>query len=55
MFTKNNKIKIECEKDGKCNLCSRCIDCGFKRFATIDKKELSDLLKYLIWLLKGLI
>ena len=47
-FTKNNYIKVKCKIDGNINLYSRCIDCGFKKFETIDKEELSDLLKVLI-------
>ena len=27
------------------NLYSSCIDCGFKKFQNMDKKELSNLLK----------
>ena len=30
------------------NLFSRCTDCGFKKFATIDEEELSHLLESLI-------
>ena len=44
-FIKNNDFKIEQEIDGKFNLYSHCIDCGFKKFLTIDKEKLSDLLK----------
>ena len=44
MFTKIT-IKIKSEIDGKNNFYSRCIDCAFKKFETIDKEELSDLLK----------
>ena len=33
------------EIDEKVNLYSNCIDCGFKKFETINKEELSDLLK----------
>ena len=47
MFTKNNGIKIKCEIDGNINLCSRCKDCGFEKFKTIDKEEVKDLLKVL--------
>ena len=39
MFTRNNNIKIKCEMDGKINLYSCCIGCGFKKFATTDKGE----------------
>ena len=42
-FTNNN----DCEIDGKTNLYSYCIDCGFKKLETIDKEEVSDLLKSL--------
>ena len=48
MLTKNNHIKLKCKVDGKTNLYSCCISCGFKKFPIIDKEELSDLLKYLI-------
>ena len=47
MFTKNNGIKIKCEIDGNINLSSRCNDCGFEKFKTIDKEEVKDLLKVL--------
>ena len=46
-----NVYYIKClkrKKDGKINLYSYCIDCGFKNFETIDKKELSYLLESLI-------
>ena len=45
MFTKINNIKIKRKIDGKNNLYSCCIGCGFKKFATIDEKVISDLLK----------
>ena len=48
MFTKNNNIKLKFKIDAKINLYSGCIGCGFKKFATIDKEELRDLLRYLI-------
>ena len=48
MFTKNNKIKVNHEIVGKISIFSRCLDCGFKMFAAIDKEKLSDLLKDLI-------
>ena len=50
MFTRNNKIKVKCDIDGKFNLYSPCNDFSFKKFATINKKELSNLLKDLIQL-----
>ena len=31
--------------NGKIHFYSCCIDCGFKKFETIDKEELNDLLK----------
>ena len=40
-FTKNYNIKIECEIDGKINLYSHCFACGFKKFESIEKEELS--------------
>ena len=49
VFTKKSSIKI----DGKINFYSSSVDCGFKWFETIDKEELNDLLKVLVWLLKG--
>ena len=48
MFTKDNNIKLKRKIDGKINLYSCCNDCSFKKFAAIDKEELSDLLKDLI-------
>ena len=44
-FYKNNYFKIKQETDGNVNLSSHCIECGFKKFETIDKEELRDLLK----------
>ena len=44
-FTKNNSIKIQCETDGKTNLDSLCIDYGFRKFTTIDKKVNAQKLK----------
>ena len=32
---------------GKNHIYSRCIDCGFKKFETIDNKKLNDILKSL--------
>ena len=48
MFTKSYNTKVKRKIDGKMNLYFHCNDCGFKNFVTIDKKELSDLLKDLI-------
>ena len=48
MFTKNNKIKVKRQIDGKISIFSSCFGCGSKTFAAIDKEELSDLLKDLI-------
>ena len=31
MFTKNKNFKMKLEIDGKINLYSNCIDCGFKK------------------------
>ena len=44
MFTKYNNIKLKHETDGKINVYARCNDCSFKKFATIDEEEISDLL-----------
>ena len=44
-FTQNKNIKINRKIDGKINLYSRCIDCSFKKFESIDKKGLKYLLK----------
>ena len=38
---------LKCEIDVKINLYFYCIDFGFKKFATTDEQELSDLLKNL--------
>ena len=35
-------------RNRKINLYSCCMSCGFKKFGTIDKEELIDLLKDLI-------
>ena len=48
MFTQNNNSKLKREIDRKTNLYSHFIDCGFKKFVTIDKEELSELLIDLI-------
>ena len=45
---KNKYNKRKCETDGKITLYSRCTDCGFKKFETIDEEELSYLLGRLI-------
>ena len=45
MFTKNNNIKLKREIGGKVNIYSRCIGCGFKKFAAIIKEEIKYLLK----------
>ena len=42
---KNNNIQIKNKIDGKINLYFCCIDYGFEKFETIDKEEISDLLK----------
>ena len=47
MFTKINDIKRKCKLDGKINLYSCCINCGFKKIETIDEEELSYLTKFL--------
>ena len=39
MIAKNKSIKIEGVIDGKINLCSRYIDCGFKKFEISMKKN----------------
>ena len=45
IFKKNNNITTKRDIDEKINLYSRCIDCGFKKFETIDEEKLSCLLK----------
>ena len=42
MITKNKSIKIKREIGGKINLYSYGIDCCFKKIASVDKEELSD-------------
>ena len=44
-FTNNNNIKTKQELEGKINNYSYCVNYGFKKFGTIDKKELSIYLK----------
>ena len=34
----NNDIKIKRKIDGKISVYYHCIDCGFKKFETIDKE-----------------
>ena len=46
IYIYRNIIKRQIE--GKISLYSRCIDCGFKKFETIEKEELSYLLKGLV-------
>ena len=48
VFTKNRNIKVKSKIDCVINLYSRCIDCGFKMFGTIDEEDLSYLLKGLM-------
>ena len=50
MFTKNKNIKMKPEIDEKINPYSRCIDCAFKTFQTIDEEELNYLLKDLTYI-----
>ena len=38
MFTKNKSIKIKHKIDGNINFYSFCIDCGFKKFESIDEE-----------------
>ena len=46
-FTNKNEIKIKREIDGKINLYSNCINCGFNKFQNIGEEEISDILKSL--------
>ena len=39
-FTNNSNIKTKQELEGKTNNYSYCVNYGFKKFGTIDKKEL---------------
>ena len=48
MFKKSRNIRIKYNIDGKTNLYSFCINCGFKKFESIDEEELSYLLETLI-------
>ena len=41
IFRKNINIKVKRKNNGKINLYSHCIDCGFNKFEIIDKEELS--------------
>ena len=43
----NNNIKIKPEIDRKINSNSHCISCSFKNYKTIDKEQISDILKNL--------
>ena len=40
-FSNENNIKINREIDGKINIYSFCVNCGFKNFETIDEEEIS--------------
>ena len=44
IFAKSNNIKIKREIIGKIIFYFCCNDCGFKKFVTIDKVEVKDLL-----------
>ena len=48
MFKKSRNIRIKDKIDGKTNLYSFCINCGFKKIESIDEEELSYLLETLI-------
>ena len=48
MLIKGKNIKIKREIDVKINFFSRYIDCGFRKFETINEEELSCLLEGLI-------
>ena len=48
MFKKSRNIRIKYKIDGKTNLYSFCINCGFKKFESLDEEELSYLLETLI-------
>ena len=37
-FNKSNNIKVKRKIDGKTDFYSRCNDCSFRKFATIDKE-----------------
>ena len=45
IFTKNKDIKAKHEIDGKIIIYSCSNDYSFKKLVTIDKEEISDLLK----------
>ena len=45
--TENNNIEIKHKTVGKINFYPSCVKCDFKKFETIDKEKLSDLLK--VW------
>ena len=47
MLSDNNDIDIKQEIDGKRNLRTYCIGCGFKNFEASNKEELSDLARRL--------
>ena len=41
--TNKNNVKTKCKIDGKANLHSLCIECGFKKLETIDTEELEKI------------
>ena len=45
---KNSNVKLNCKRHEKNDIYCCCNICSFKKFATCNKEELSDLLKDLI-------
>ena len=45
IFTKNKNIKIKRKIDQKINSYFCCIDCGLKKFETINEKKVTYVLK----------
>ena len=45
IFTKNKNIKIKRKIDRKINSYFCCIDCGLKKFETINEKKVTYVLK----------
>ena len=45
IFTKNKNIKIKRKIDQKINSYFCCIDCGLKKFETVNEKKITYVLK----------
>ena len=51
-FTNNSEIKIKLKIDEMGSLSPHCIDCGFEKFETIEKKRTKRFIESLNYVLK---